>query len=480
MTKIVLDLKKEKTEPFNHYWKRSVGSCHAHIGLRADWQQQLKQVHTELGFQYIRFHGLLDDDMGIYQENRNGEVDCNFNRVDKLFDYILEIGMKPFVEFGFMPKKLATGEKTVFWFKSNVTPPKDYGKWAALIEQLVRHWKDRYGLKEIRSWFYEVWNEPDHPAFFSGTKEDYFKLYQYTVKAVKTVDLELRVGGPAGAANIYLADFVEFCAAFNIPVDFLSLHCYCCDLKYVDETVKTWTTLPAQHAYEYIQKNIVLEKASKIPNLKFHYTEWNITPSSRDQVHDTLLNGAFNLEIIKMVYGLVESFSFWTFSDIFEEAGVPQSEFHGGFGLLTESGIKKPTYHSFWLLNQLGNKRFETRSAPLLMTKKPDGSLQVLGWNYKSANESSDSLQITVEFLNLKKKRYKLTRYLVNEKKSNALFFHQQMGAPRFPDWKQRSTLKEKSEIYSTIQKTKSLSSLSFNFHLAPNTIEMITIEQAV
>ena len=208
-----------------HFWEHTVGSGHATLTLRADWQAQMRRAHAELGFRHVRFHGLLSDDMGTLI----GEGDTlfySFFNADQSFDFLLSIGMKPFVELSFMPSVLASGDKTAFHYRANVTSPKDYGQWAVLIRKLVAHWAERYGLAEIRQWFFEVWNEPNLDAFGSGKQDDYFTLYRYTAQAIKSVDGELKVGGPATAANAWIDDFIGFCAKENLAADFISTHHY--------------------------------------------------------------------------------------------------------------------------------------------------------------------------------------------------------------------------------------------------------------
>ena len=170
-----------------HFWEHTVGSGHATLALRADWQAQMKVAHDELGMDHVRFHGILDDDMGTLI----GEGDTlfySFFNTDQIFDFLLSIGMKPFVELSFMPSILASGEQTVFHYKANVSPPRDLAQWAVLIRKLVSHWVDRYSIAEVRQWFFEVWNEPNLTAFGTGKQSDYFELYRYTVEAIKSVD----------------------------------------------------------------------------------------------------------------------------------------------------------------------------------------------------------------------------------------------------------------------------------------------------
>ncbi len=195
--------------PLPHFWEHTIGSGHATLALRADWQAQMHRAHDELGFRHVRFHGILCDDVGTLIAEGDTLFYSFFN-ADRIFDFLLSIGMKPFVELSFMPACLASGGQTVFHYGANVSPPKDYARWATLIRKLVAHWAERYGLAELRQWFFEVWNEPNLDAFGSGKQEDYFKLYRYTAEAIKSVDGALKVGGPATAANAWIDDFTAF------------------------------------------------------------------------------------------------------------------------------------------------------------------------------------------------------------------------------------------------------------------------------
>ncbi|HMN59077.1 MAG TPA: hypothetical protein PJ988_01860, partial [Anaerolinea sp.] len=219
--------------PFNHYWEQCVGSCHAVMGLRADWRAQLEKSHRELGFQYVRFHGLLDDVMSVcvresdpFHPDAETRLRYNFFNIDSIFDFLLSIGMKPFIELGFMPTALASGDTTCFYYKANVTPPADYSAWEALIRALTQHLVDRYGLEEVRSWFFEVWNEPNLFFFWAGSQADYFRLYEHAARAIKNVDAGLRVGGPATSVNAWIPEMLAFCRSSGVPIDFVSTHHY--------------------------------------------------------------------------------------------------------------------------------------------------------------------------------------------------------------------------------------------------------------
>ncbi|MGC2462792.1 MAG: ribose-5-phosphate isomerase A [Steroidobacteraceae bacterium] len=208
-----------------HFWEHTIGSGHAPLVLRADWQAQMQRSHEELGFGHVRFRGLLCDDMStLIGEGDN--LFYSFFNADQILDFLFAIGMKPFVELSFMPGTLASGDKTVFHYRANVTPPKDYAQWATLIRQLVAHWIERYGLAKVHQWFFEVWNEPNLDAFGSGRQDEYFMLYRYTAEAIKSVDSALKVGGPATAENAWIDDFIGFCTKGQLPADFISTHHY--------------------------------------------------------------------------------------------------------------------------------------------------------------------------------------------------------------------------------------------------------------
>ncbi|HEY4358506.1 MAG TPA: glycosyl hydrolase family 39, partial [Acidobacteriaceae bacterium] len=211
-----------------------VGAGRANEGLRADWQQQLATVQREIGFRYLRFHGLLSDDMGVYSETPEGRPLYNFQYIDALYDAMLALHIRPFVEISFMPAKLASGDKTVFWWKGNITPPKDMEKWNGLIHALMEHWMERYGREEVQQWFFEVWNEPDLPIFWSGTQTQYFELYRNTALTIRAVCGSCRVGGPASAYFRWEQPWLEFVAKEHLPADFLSTHTYAVKTGAVD------------------------------------------------------------------------------------------------------------------------------------------------------------------------------------------------------------------------------------------------------
>lgn len=372
-----------------------VGAGRAAEGLRADWQRDLALVQRECGFEYIRFHGLLQDELGVYSEDKQGRPVYNFQYIDAVYDAILKANMRPFVEFGFMPRALATGEKTIFWWRGNITPPRDYAKWEALIRALVQHWTDRYGQAEVRRWYFEVWNEPNlKDAFWSGDQAEYFKLYDATVRAVKSVSPDYRTGGPATAGRAWVPEMIAHAAAARVPLDFITTHDYGVRGGAVDaEGTQQLFLDPARDAIVAGVRDVRKQIAtSSMPNLALHYTEWSTSYSPRDPVHDAYLSAAYIVSRLKGVEGNAQSMSYWTFTDIFEENGPVPSPFHGGFGLINFQGLRKPSFYAYQFLNRLGPVELVSGDADSWTTRS-DGGAQVLFWNY-TPPQTTESNQV--------------------------------------------------------------------------------------
>ena len=449
----------------------TIGAGRANEGLRADWQEQLADIQQNVGFRYIRMHGLLSDDMGVYNEDAAGHPMYNFQYIDVLYDALLRLKIRPFVELGFMPNKLASGDKTIFWWKGNVTPPKDMGKWAGLIRALIAHWRERYGADEIRSWYYEVWNEPDLVGgFFTGTLKDYLNLYQATQEAIKAQCPECRVGGPASAIPFeYEKEFVKYCAANQVPVDFVATHAYGVKEGYLDESGHKGTVLDPsldsvsgrmQHSRELIQQ-------SPLPKLELHFTEWSSAYTPTDFMHDQYHQASFILDKIKRASPYVDSMSYWTFTDIFEENGPRFTPFHGGFGLINYQGIHKPAFYAFEYLSRLGETDVTSSDSQSWITKTGDNQVQVLLWDYspevppqgqndqsyyKQNLPSRDKGRVRLALSHLTNGRYARQIYRIGYGINDVYSDYLAMGAPSQLLPAQVRLLKEKNSGAATVQ----------------------------
>jgi xylan 1,4-beta-xylosidase len=462
--------------PLTHFWEHTVGSDHAPTALRADWQNQLRRCHDELGFRYVRFHGLLSDDVGTLICHQEKFLYSFFN-ADQIFDFLLSIGMKPFVELSFMPRALASGDKTVFNYRGNVTPPRDYSQWAALISRLVSHWVERYGAQEVREWFFEVWNEPNLKEFWAGTQEDYFKLYRHTVEAIKEVDIKLRVGGPATARNEWIEEFLDFCERENLPADFVTTHHYPTD-AFGSEGDDTETQLAQS------RRSVLREQAQDVHRrargLPVYYTEWNTSSNPRDPLHDEPFAAAFVTKTVMEANGLVEGYSFWTFSDIFEENYFPSLPFHGGFGLMNLHGIPKPAYRAFELLHRLGTEALlvdgshETVDAWVV---RKGQTLTVLVTNHASPRHSIKTEQVQVVLRNAPRKCYAYVER-IDETHANPKRVWREMGEPEYLSAAEVERLQEASRMWKEPQTCERVKdSLYLDIILPPHAVAAITVE---
>lgn len=430
----------------NRFFDLSIGAGRANEGLRADWQQQFAEIKRDAGFRYIRMHGLLTDDMGVYKIDAQGREHYNFQYIDALYDYILSIGMKPFVELGFMPSALASGDKTIFWWRGNVTPPHSYEKWEALIKKLTEHWTQRYGADEVASWYFEVWNEPNLDGFWAGSQQDYFKLYAHSARAIKSVNPNYKVGGPATAGAAWIPEMIAYCAQHKVPLDFVSTHSYGVNQGFLDEYGNTGTVLSKDElaVARDVLKNRAEITASTMPDLELHYTEWSSSYTPADPTHDSYHQPAYILQKLKQVGNAAQSMSYWVFTDIFEEPGPRFEAFHGGFGLMNTQGIKKPAYFAYQFLNKLSAIELNNNDAQSIAATDGKGSVQLLLWDstftlpeginnqqyYIKDLPPADKGKVAVHVGGLKKGQYKLALSQVGYKKNDAYTAYIGMGSP--------------------------------------------------
>ncbi|MBD3316356.1 MAG: glycoside hydrolase [Chitinivibrionales bacterium] len=372
------------TTPTTRSGVRCIGAGRANEVLRADLQDHLALATSACGFEYIRFHGLLHDDMGVYMNDRTGTPLMSFNYIDACYDALLDIGIRPFVEFSFTPLLLARGDKSVFWWKGNVTLPNDLSKWKELIGALMHHWIRRYGRHEVRQWYFECWNEPNHRNFFDGSMEEYFSLYDVTAHAVKEADSECRVGGPATAGPNWAAELINYCHTHTIPLDFISCHHYGVSQgDGLDEFGRNEIfVLQDKENFPNAVSKVKSEiENSPMPELELHFTEWNTSYSPRDNIHDSYYNAAYILDVLARVSSSVDSMSYWALSDIFEEPGPVQTPFHGGFGLINAQGLRKPTFFVHQFLNRLLPETVPCDNNGVWATKSED-RVALLLWDH--------------------------------------------------------------------------------------------------
>lgn len=484
------EIKKDTpTKPYDKHWQFCVGSGHAPLALRADYCHQAKMVHDDLGIRQMRFHGIFCDDM--HTSDRLTDVfplppidgtpsfrERSFRLCALAYDNLLASGMKPFVELGFMPQALAKSEtRGSFFYKPCISMPRDDQEWTAYIQDFIQFLQNRYGRDEVETWFFEVWNEPDlQVAFFDGTQADYFHLYEVTAHAIKAVNSNLKVGGPSTSGSKWVAAFIKYCKDNNVPVDFVTTHQYAGDpLGGVsdqgdaegDDIAELYrqkmstvnfeqllaglppnAVLPtirrfmqdedgrADLSRDTFPKNAAIVK-QQAEGLPVYYTEWNACAVLTAYSNDTRRVAAYNARTCLALEGVVSGSSVWCFSDIFEEMHPFPEEFHGGFGLLTQSGIKKPSYHAMKMLADAGNERYDLPEGLdgeiSIAAFKDDTETQVLLMRQKMQNLfdlPKETATVSIEF-DERPNRVYLQR--IDDAHCNPLKLWEAMGSPQVP-----------------------------------------------
>lgn len=352
--------------PFPHFWEKMFGSGRAVLALRADYRADLTRVKRATGFTYVRAHGILDRGVGVFHLDKKGRPVYNFSYVDQIYDGLLARGVKPFVELSFMPPDLDSHPKAPkpLFYHLIASPPKSYRLWDGLIRAFARHLVQRYGIDQVASWYFEVWNEPNI-AFWNGTpaQRTYFKLYDHTARDLKSVSPRLRVGGPATANAAWVPAFLEHAHKDHIPVDFVSTHAYgdpCGPVSKVHRQILD----------------------SPYPHMPFILSEFNATALTVPDMLDSVYMGPYLARVIHECAGKVDMMSYWAFSDVFEEQGVVRKPFYGGYGLIAEDRIPKPAFNAFLMLHKLGHRRLAAGSGPVLATRRRDGGVVLALWNY--------------------------------------------------------------------------------------------------
>ena len=463
------------TTPFPHFWEQMFGSGHAILSLRESWRDDLRAVKGVTDFKWVRFHGILDDEVGVYTRDQQGKPVYNFAYVDQIYDGLLQNGVRPLVEISFMPKQLAANplDLHVFWYHPNVSPPESWAEWDDFMTHFARHLVARYGINEVSQWYFEVWNEPNID-FWGGVprQASYFELYDHTARDLKAVSPRLRVGGPATAAASWIPAFLKHVSENHVPIDFVSTH------GYADDTVENLfgndKPVPMDDrvcdAVAKVRRQI---DASALPKLPLFWTEWNV--QGMDNSRDTIFVGPAVANTIRECDGKVNEMSFWTFSDVFEEGGPIAKPFEGNFGLRAKGGINKPSYYAFALLHQLGNKRIGIASKDVIATQAGNGSLVVAAWNLVDPGQEGTTRKINLVFRDVPSDA-KVTIQTVDENHGNVLPKYRAMGSPLDPTPAQVTELNRETALPPPQE--EHLTGGKLTLTLTPDALDLITVEK--
>ncbi|MGA7524045.1 MAG: glycosyl hydrolase family 39 [Acidobacteriaceae bacterium] len=447
---IVVDAHAKGT-PFPHFWEEMFGSGRANLAMRQSYRDDMQRVRKVTDFRYVRFHAILDDENGVYSEDAQGNPVYNWSYVDHIYDGLLANGIKPYVEISFMPKALAAKvEYQGFWYKPIPSPPASYEKWDALMTAFAKHLVDRYGIDEVASWYFEVWNEPNL-GFWAGTpaQASYFELYDNTVRALKGVSERIRVGGPATAQAAWVGDMIRHATENHVPLDFVSTHVYGDDSAQ-DVFHDNREIPPNQMVCAAVDKVHAEIEHSARPKIPLIWSEFNATYMNQQKITDSIYMGPWLADTISKCDGKTLMMSYWTFSDVFEEQGVIKTPFYGGYGIMAEDGIPKPAYDAFELLHELGDERLPAPENEALVTRGKDGAIVIAAWNLVQpgegpSGESGPTKTETFELKDVKGTRAEIRR--VDADHGDTLDAWKKMGSPKYPTPSQVEALQKVSEV---------------------------------
>jgi xylan 1,4-beta-xylosidase len=416
-------------------WRPIIGSEHLALLLRGpgpggrhvgdELAEAFRTVHRELGSQAVRAHAILDDSLGVYRDEGAGPRH-DFGRVDQVLDRLLETGLRPIVELSYMPRDLASDPAaTVFDYRGIISPPLDEERWAALVRDLVAHLVERYGRDTVRDWAFEVWNEPNLCLFWSAAQSDYLKLYEVSARAVKAVDPELRVGGPATAAAGWIDDLLEFVRIGDVPLDFISTHTY---------------------GMAPLDLRPITARFGR-PDLPLWWTEWGVSSGHGKQINDSAWAAPLVARGMRSAAGRIDALAYWVASDHFVELGEAPTLFHGGFGLLTIGNLRKPRFWALAMLERLGDEELATETGgdgagslvEAWATRSSDGRVAIALWNgtldqSKATGDPALDRSVNLVVDGLAAGTYDLRHHRVDGDHSNIIRTWERLGGPDWPD----------------------------------------------
>ena len=482
------------TRPMDRFFDLSIGADYIGTTGRAENLAQLKTAVDELGFRYVRFHDVFHDVHGTVKKDGDKLV-FDFSGIDKLYDGLLARGIKPFVELGFTPGAMKTSNLTIFHWKGNTSHPQP-GPWMELVDAFVRHLIQRYGIEEVRQWPFEVWNEPNLEGFWERADQlAYFELYANTARTIKKIDPRLKVGGPSTAGAAWVPELLAYAKAHGVPVDFVTTHTYGVTEGYLDEYGKSDRILATDpnSIIGDVRRNRQEIEASAFPGIPLYITEWSTSYNPRDKVHDSYISAPWILTKLRGTRGYAQAMSYWTYSDLFEEPGPPDRAFHGGFGLMTRDGVRKPSWFAYKYLNALrGNEVPSTDDKVLAAVDGRKAAVLVWDWQHPDQKSASNGVffgkpvpngpaaAVTLKLRNVAAGSYRVQVRRTGHKTNDAYTAYLEMGAPKDLSTEQLARLQaltaDKPEV-NRVVKIGPDGQLQWKLPMRSNDIALVTLE---
>lgn len=443
-----INLRKD-VGPLAPIWKRCGGSDRAEITMRDEWRRDAKRMKDEIGLERVRFHGILDDELGVWPKAGFAPTSRpNFVNLDAVYDGLLDLGLQPFIELSFMPTKLASGPQSFGFYKANITPPKSLDDWEAFIREFAKHLIDRYGAQEVRQWYFEVWNEANLSFFWTGTQAQYFDLYRVTAAALKSVDPALKVGGPSTSSVQWISEFLAYCTKVGAPVDFISTHIYAGDDQ------KKVFSRDLQMSQNEVIPAAVKQARGQIDASRFKGAELWLSEWSSD-------SPAMICHVISHCLPNCQAMSHWEFSGTYEELFAPNAvltDGDSGWSLFAPRNIPKPGFNTYKLMNRLGARRLDA-TGPVLASRTGDRGSAVLVWNLAEVTQArgipgvsrlrkvvGEAKRLSVTLRGAQPGQAVKVTYVDQERGSPMPAWHA-MGSPLYPNRAQLADLRAAAEI---------------------------------
>jgi xylan 1,4-beta-xylosidase len=485
------------TTPVDRFYDLSVGADYPGTTGRPENLAQLKTTVDELGFRYLRFHDIFHDVYGTVKKDGNNKLVFDFSAIDRLYDGMLARGIKPFIELGFTPGVMKTSDLKIFYWRGNTSHPQP-GPWSELIDAFVRHLVQRYGIEEVRKWPFEVWNEPNLDGFWEkADQKAYFDLYANTSRTIKKIDAKLQVGGPATAGAAWVPEFLAYAKANDVAVDFITTHTYGVTEGFLDEFGKSDRILATDpnSIIGDVRRNRQEIEASAFPGLPLYITEWSTSYNPYDKVHDSYISAPWILNKLVGTRGHAQAMSYWTYSDLFEEPGPPPRAFHGGFGLMTRDGLRKPAWFAYKYLNALRGNEVPSADKQVLAAVD-SGKAAVLVWDWQHPDQKATSngvffakpvpngpaAAVTLNLSNVAAGSYRVQVRRTGHKTNDAYTAYIEMGAPKDLNPEQLAKLhtltQDKPEADRVVKVGKD-GKLQWKLPMRSNDVVLVTLEPA-
>lgn len=342
----IFEVDAAKSRPYQKNWNQIINIGPMETLLRFDIQEHLLILQKELNFKYVRFWNVFSDEM-LTEINKKDGIK-NFSRLDKGLDFIVENNMHPFIELGFKPVVLIKSLDCAKVFKEKEIPVHFKETFAELLYSILIHCVNRYGINEVEKWYFEQWGDPR--LISEQGFGEYFDVFETAYRTIKSISASIHVGG-AGFGRLYtMLDFKEIMSLWKkreVHPDFISLYSYPYRARSKGKALNEDRIQDSNFVHNQILMMKEVQRDVSMTDSAILVTEWSSSVSNWNSLNDSLYKGAFLLKTIIDNIDTVDMMGYWMATDLLAEYYDTGTFLHGGNGLLSEYGIKKPAFYAF-------------------------------------------------------------------------------------------------------------------------------------